>query len=396
MTIAANVWLMKCHLSEPCRCKLAMMKKSKSQNKQIVLAIALLLLAASCPAGRASKSPARGAQHKAAIGKKAKKPSPDQMALEKSALTAFQTGRYGEAEKLFKEAEKENGGDVSVQYYLAISALYAGDMKEAEMALCRVIIMADPESEFGVNARQTLKNYSRQFGVEHPYTQRDPLGILRWDTKKYPIKIWVSNGLVLPKGYIGPQLTGDNVHDLYPMLSTNSFYARLATVEHYVPTYRDVVKQGINDWNFLCAEGLVKFEIVEDPTIADVLIFWCPESGAGSVGRTYYPDLRYEGCRAIIHIETEYMRIWGARATMELRHTAAHEFGHVLGITIHSHDVDDLMHDAGKTISWEESKQYSAASPITRNDYVTLRAIYQLPADQLFEPIPVKSSPAGK
>lgn len=366
------------------------------------LILTLLTLACSAvQAGRAAPTQKPLQKTTPASKKAVKKPrihkvTADEVELLKTAMASFQAGRYGEAEKLFKQCEKMNAGDVSIQYYLAISSLYAGDMSEAEMALCRVIVMADPEGEFGINAKQTMKNYSKQLGLEHPYPQRDPLGTRIWDTKKHPIKVWVSDGLQLPKGYIGPELTGENVHDLYPMLSRNSFYTKLATVEHYTPTYRDMVKQGINDWNFVCAEGMVKFEFVEDPTIADVLYFWCPESGVGSVGRTYYPDLRYEGARGIVHIETQYLREWGARAPMELRATSAHEFGHMLGITIHSQDVDDLMHDTGKQYTWLETRQYSAASPITRNDYVTLRALYQIPADTLYEPIPVNVPTAAK
>ncbi len=208
--------------------------------------------------------------------------------------------------------------------------------------------------------------------------------LMRWQKGKGPIKVWVSDGLQLPRGFVGPELDTNKCKTLYEMFNRPSFFRQLETVVHYVPQYRDMVKNGINDWGWVASEGIVSFEFVEDPTKADVLYFWCPESGAGSVGRTFYPWTRTPNARCIVHIETEYLRKWGSRVPTELRKTSAHEFGHVLGLTQHSSNIDDLMSGQGKTVSYREMTSFSSNTAVTKNDYATLRALYELPPGDLY------------
>ncbi len=349
-------------------------------QKNVALAIAFVLFSAGITAG-ATPANARVSR---SLHKKAKSASPNVEALQKKAFAFYLQRNYVEATKLFKQCFALNPEDVSVNYYLGASALFSNDLKTAEHALCRVVVMTPSNSEFHGFAKQSLKQWRSQFHGIEPYSQVEDGGLRRWEKGKSPIKVWVSEGLQLPRGFVGPELDTTKCKTLYSLFERPGFFSQLETVVHYVPQYREMVKNGINDWGWVAGEGIVSFEFVEDPTKADVLYFWCPVSGAGSVGRTYYPWSRTSNARCIVHIETEYLRKWGSRVPTELRKTSAHEFGHVLGLHQHSTNVDDLMSGHGKTVTYREMKSYSSNTAVTKNDYATLRALYELPADSLY------------
>lgn len=352
----------------------------KAIHKNVAFAIALGVLFTGTAIG-AGPSQARVTP---SAHKKAKNAAPSVAALQKKAFTFYVQRNYVEATKLFKQCFALAPEDVSVNFYLGAAALYANDVKTAEHALCRVVVMTPPNSEFSNLAIKSLKQWRTQFHGIEPYSQIENGKLMRWEKGKGPIKIWVSNGLQLPRGFVGPELDSDKCKSLYSMFQRPGFFNQLETVVHYVPQYRDMVKNGINDWGWVAGEGIVSFEFVEDPTRADVLYFWCPESGNGSVGRTYYPWTMTSNARCIVHIETEYLRKWGSRVPTELRKTSAHEFGHVLGLSQHSTNIDDLMSGQGKTVSYREMTSFSSNTAVTKNDYATLRALYELPAGDLY------------
>ncbi|MBS1957776.1 MAG: hypothetical protein JST89_26560 [Cyanobacteria bacterium SZAS-4] len=311
----------------------------------------------------------------------------DATVIGQQAIRAYQRRDFIHSYELFNQCVKLDPRDSSFQFYLGMSALQLSKFVEAEHALCRVIVMSSPDSEFATIAKQTFKSWRSQFHGIQPYSQVASSNLMRWDKNKGPIKVWVSNGLQLPEGYRGPQLTNEKCKSLYYMIDEPGFTQRLSVVQHYFPEYQQIVKDGVNDWGWIKEEGMGSIEFVEDPRKADVVFFWCAEWGGGHVGMAFFPWKNYDNSRCIAIIETEYLRQLGQRASKELRKTSAHEFGHILGLNVHSDNPDDVMYGApGKAMTWMESKQYSNASSISRNDFVTLRALYELPPDEMFEP----------
>ena len=358
----------------------SIVQKRISFQKNVALAVALGVLSAGAAIGAKSAF----ARVSPAAHKKAKAAAPNVAALQRKGFTCYLQRNYVEAAKLFKQCVELSPGDASVNYYLGAAALFSNDIKTAEHALCRVVVMSPPNSEFSNLAMKSLKQWRTEFHGIEPYSELENGKLMRWEKGKGPIKIWVSNGLQLPRGFVGPELDTNKCKTLYSMFQRPGFFSQLETVVHYVPQYRDMVKNGINDWGWVAGEGIVSFEFVEDPTKADVLYFWCPESGGGSVGRTYYPWTLTPNARCIVHIETEYLRKWGARVPTELRRTSAHEFGHVLGLSQHSPNGDDLMAANGKTVSYREMTSFSSDTAVTKNDFATLRALYELPPGDLY------------
>lgn len=300
------------------------------------------------------------------------------------AFALYRSGKWEAAEQAFKQCVADEPFDPSLAYYLGTSALCAKHYDVAERAFCRAIVESPPNTQFAKLAQNSLTGWRSQFhGLSQPYSEQ-PEGFMRWK-KGSLIKVCVTDGLQLPPGFVGSELSVDKCRMLYGPMKNPAFFARLKQAPGYVSTYRDAVISGITDWRFVEKDGLAKIEMIDDPSRADVVYIWCKQHGGGHVGMAYYPWHGVADSRCIVEVETDSPNSWGANAVTELRHTSAHEFGHVLGLATHSPNPSDVMGASRSTISYWQSRQYSNTSPITRNDFVTLRALYELPV-QCFEP----------
>lgn len=303
----------------------------------------------------------------------------------RSAFSLLESRKFKEAAILFDRCGALDPNDPSVQYYLGISSLYADDFKTAEHAFCRTVVMTSADNTFAKNALLYLKKY-QQFKNIIPYSQASSTGLSRWSRSGAPIKIHVTNGLKFPKGYSGGDMTVDTCKKLYPYLMKPEFFKKLSTANDYRGEYKSAVMTGINAWSSILRDSRIKFQYTDDPCKADILFVWCEEEGRGAVGRTYYPWQGVKNARTIVHIETKFAKNWGNYGSREITHTAMHEFGHALGLQNHSHNSNDIMFDHGTPV--DENDSYSSAryNRPSINDFVTLRALYELPTSELYKP----------
>ncbi|MBV9849390.1 MAG: hypothetical protein JO250_06860 [Armatimonadetes bacterium] len=97
---------------------------------------------------------------------------------------------------------------------------------------------------------------------------------------------------------------------------------------------------GFGEWVQATA-GAIRYQLVSDPARADIVVtFDLEPTVPGHPGAVGHTDLRHEGpvlARADMTLATAGV------SPDELTQTAAHEFGHALGINGHSDGPDDLM-----------------------------------------------------
>jgi len=319
---------------------------------------------------------------------KAVPPRPFNLENEKrAALKLLEQRKFKEAALLFNRCQALDPSDPSVQYYLAVSALYSDDFKTAEHAFCRTVVMTSADNTFSKNALLHLKKYQEFKGMV-PYSQASQTGLTRWNRSGAPIKIHVTNGLKFPKGYSGGDMTVDTCKKLYPYLMKPEFFKKLSTTNDYRGEYKSAVMTGINAWSSIMRDSRIKFQYTDDPCKADILFIWCEVEGRGAVGRTYYPWQGVPNARVIIHIETKFAKTWGNLASREITHTAMHEFGHALGLQNHSQNANDIMYDHGTGVDENDSYKASKYNRPSMSDYATLRALYELPTSDLYMPFP--------
>jgi predicted Zn-dependent protease len=167
-------------------------------------------------------------------------------------------------------------------------------------------------------------------------------------------------------------------------------FKNLQMAEGYVPQQFDAAKEGISSWKPF-GNGIFSFQFVDDPSDADIYVFWTKHF-VNKLGMALFQnDIRgYTGKRSFplkqikqteaSGVAPSYLRpvvsflrtTDGAGNPMPLskmKASAAHEFGHALGIEQHSENPIDLM------------SVYYGHGVVSPNDAATIRYLYHLTPD---------------
>jgi predicted Zn-dependent protease len=130
------------------------------------------------------------------------------------------------------------------------------------------------------------------------------------------------------------------------------------------------VLAGMNEW-VDAANGLVGYQVVSSPAEADITFTFttlsAEPSGDAELGLaklTYAPNMMMDSVAVQLYI---WDGMTHNRVYTGLQATAAHEFGHVLGIHGHSTDANDLMY------AYHDSE---APAAVTQSDLNTVKTIY--------------------
>ena len=155
-----------------------------------------------------------------------------------------------------------------------------------------------------------------------------------------------------------------------------AFPVRIYFVAHGLGQTEEVptALAGFSEWG-AASRGKIRFVRVSDPSKADITVQFVPgryvSAGTQAVGETtiYSSD----GV-----LQKASMRLAeGAMLPEELQATAAHEFGHALGISGHSSDPDDVMYPV-ETVHFDAQEQPlpGEARTVTEHDLQILAGGY--------------------
>lgn len=138
------------------------------------------------------------------------------------------------------------------------------------------------------------------------------------------------------------------------------------------PERTDAVRAGFDQWVH-ATKDFVHYQVVTKPAQAEVVVTFLPSESVpdqdGSCGHTTMTFLTLTLKSAAVSLAT-----LGVTPT-DLQATAAHEFGHALGIDGHSDDPDDLMY-AVLTRSPDDGDLPAPAHAVTARDLNTLQVCY--------------------
>lgn len=215
--------------------------------------------------------------------------------------------------------------------------------------------------------------------VYNPGEPKLNFALVRWEARKMPLKIWISNGIKLPEVPFD-QLQATRVDTVtHLVFDTDKPLEGLPTAPGWTEHTNDVVAAGIEEWREFETEGLFKFAFVDDPRMADILVFFTDTfkdadspggiAIGGNTSAQVYPlaqaKLRHKP--TVIELSTSVNhtdeRMYGA---------AAHEFGHALGIKAHSEKRQDIMF---------VDRVVTHLSP---SDKATIRWLYHRPTQYVF------------
>jgi predicted Zn-dependent protease len=220
----------------------------------------------------------------------------------------------------------------------------------------------------------------------------------RWIAEQMPVRVWVSHGLSLD-GITDPN-TGAPVTNtantagwpdaVIRVMQNPDEVAQLPIAEGFSDAEWQAAVQGINSWKWLEKEGLCTYEFVDNPDDADIYVFWTNHF-VNKLGLALFEnDIRGYTAKYLLPTATVMAAI--QRNDLELvrrsrkpvvillrtaesngqpialgkmKASAAHEFGHALGINGHSANPGDLM------------SIYYGRGVVSANDAATMRFLYK-------------------
>lgn len=319
---------------------------------------------------------ADSAARKRAAARNAKIQQMNKLALE--ARSFFNQKKFDEAIAKYVEAAKINPTDPSLQYFIGLCAMYKDDYKMAARALSRAVVMAPANNKYAISALKCFESRRKEFELVKPYScVFAESKTWRWTKAKMPLRIYLSNGAELPKGYSGGDLDSGKLKDLARWLRDPKFAQKLKPLRHFREEYGSAVKNGLNEWAWANTEGVVTYQIVDNPAQANILAFYCSTLPGGAPGVTTTSEGKNEP--VIVQFPVEYfyhlpVHLWPTL----IKSIAGHEFGHALGLQ-HSAFARDLMYPTDKINYVNRGTDQSGPNVVTNSDAATLRALYDLP-----------------
>ncbi len=215
--------------------------------------------------------------------------------------------------------------------------------------------------------KQALEMVSKRSGAK-PYCALTNGSVVRFVKSKMPIKIFISQGWMLPGNYGGNNPTTG----VLQLMKQKNFWSTLPHDPSYHGNYHGCAMQGLHAWDWARSEGILDYQIVQSPQGADVLVFWCPKLQQGNIGNVvltgYTSDLNLPNeHKVIIQLVTGGGESGDDSGRIALM--ATHEFGHCWGLGSHSANPSDVMYSV------------PAKSGVSENDRLTLRALYDIAPD---------------
>ena len=246
--------------------------------------------------------------------------------------------------------------------------LFAGGFFQPAMAQTRSLPKANFNNYSGAgNNLPNAGGLSLQEGQDRPrgappevYNPGEPSlqhKLVRWESRFMPLKVWISPGKKLSDKPIS-QINQTRPQEVLGLLKSDPGFSSLQQCAGWTPGMNSAAQVGIEQWKEFQNEGLFAFDFVDDPTMANILLFWSDgftgDEGTGGVstgGNTVAVlydanEVRnreaasggqpLQGTPVIIELRAD-------ESFDKLQGRAAHEFGHALGIKEHSPFNQDLM-----------------------------------------------------
>lgn len=223
---------------------------------------------------------------------------------------------------------------------------------------------------------------------------RTQYGVIRWLNEQMPLKVYVADGTSLDSiidQQLGASAMNVDNRDHWPdvvaqVIQNQEQLQSLQPAIGYTPDQKQAALQGINSWKAFEKEGLLSFTFTNDPGDADIYVFWTnhfvnklgmglfAKDIRGYTAKRSFPLAAIKANQPVQFrpVVTILRTVDGQGNPMpydKMRASAAHEFGHALGIEGHSTNPNDLM------------SVFYGHGAISGSDAATIRQLYHMTPD---------------
>lgn len=264
----------------------------------------------------------------------------------------FKRANYVKAHNFYKKAYNFDKNNTDYRYYYVQSLLHLSpsisvqkeifEMSLSEKHDSAQLAASDKVSEWKNNVLQNIgNNYIEQVPLDN--------GILRWDTKTFPLKIFV-----------------------------------LDQSETSVPKYYfNEIERAFLQWQ--TSTGFIKFSKTNKINEANIIVKILPlpndvcdkEQCKYAVGFTTpnYKNKLLKNMTIVLYAKDPYNNFFSDK---ELYNTILHEIGHALGIMGHSYSSEDLMYMSSENSNSIYAKYRSSFQYLSSKDINTIKLLYKL------------------
>lgn len=258
-------------------------------------------------------------------------------------------------------------------------------------ALLAAAVSAQHSHSRGTPARQPAA------GGVYPQFRAPGGQVVHWLGEQMPLKIYVSPGTSLDSlidPALGAPYTNVDSKEHWPdlvagVVQNSAQLQALPKAEGFTQDQYQAALQGINSWKNV-GGGVFSFQFTDDPGDADIYVFWTNKF-VNKMGLALFEnDIRgYTDTYSLKLSEVQQVVAQGKSPPFKpvvtllrttegsgnpmpfgkMKASAAHEFGHALGIQGHSANPTDLM------------SVYYGHGAISPNDAATIRYLYHLTPD---------------
>lgn len=284
-------------------------------------------------------------------------------------IKAYKEGKFSKSEYYFKQASNKYPQNNLYRYWYAQMLLSHGKHKRAQAEYEKIIELA-PQSEAAkksikaivslqahdnskkqreystsVHSKENLENKLKAntingIGENYIFNAVCNGKVMRWDSKKMPVKIYIQQS---------------------------------------DPVYKEVIVESINDWVH-SAQGNLSYVLVNTPQSANIMVYLAAkvdDSSAANEKSGYVTGLTqpvYNGnLLKHVNIKLSTKTITGKpHSKTSFYNTVLHEFGHAFGIYGHSPNEKDVMY----AISKEDGSE--TKTPLSKRDQNTINLLYRL------------------
>ena len=173
-----------------------------------------------------------------------------------------------------------------------------------------------------------------------PYNPGEPtrqMQLVRWESKKMPLLIWISPGIKLPEVPFS-EIQSTRVDMVTTMLQQQNPFAGCTQAPRWTPDTNDQVAAGIEQWREFEKEGLFRFLFTDDPRAAHILVFFVDNfkdssspggiSVGGNTCAQIYPYAQAQQVKILQKPVIIELSTFVNSTPQKMQGATAHEFGH--------------------------------------------------------------------